>query len=323
MLLALLAVVIGFAILIWSADRFVVGASALAANLGVSPLVIGLTIVGIGTSAPEMMVSGLAAAQGNPGLGVGNAIGSNIANMGLILGITALVRAMDIGSRTLRRELPLMIGATLLAVALVAWDSHLGRWDGGMLFLGMAAFLWWLLWTAQHLPTTDPLQAEICAELPPPLTTRAALFWLVIGLALLLLSSRSLVWGAVEIAHFLGVSDLIIGLTIVAIGTSLPELATCIAATRKNEADLAIGNIIGSNLFNLLAVLALTAVIAPSLVEPAVIWRDLPVLLAMTFVFALTAYGLDRAGRITRFEGGLLLFAFVGYQGLLYMTAKG
>lgn len=321
MLLALLAILGGFIVLIWSADRFVAGASSLASNLGVPPLIVGLTIVGIGTSAPEMLISGLAAGQGNAGLGIGNAVGSNIANMGLILGITALYRALDVGSRTLRREMPLMIGVTLIAYLLVA-DHHLGHWDGGILLFGMVVFLAWLVYTAEHTDADDPLRAELQTEITSTtMGPAASALWFLLGLVLLIASSKLLVWGAVEIAGMLGVSDLVIGLTIVAIGTSLPELATCLTAAKKGESDIAIGNIIGSNLFNLLAVLALPGIIAPGAVLPEVLNRDFPILTVITLIFALTAYGLHKHGRITRWEGGLLLLGYVGYQGLLYTTA--
>ncbi len=321
MLLALLAILGGFIVLIWSADRFVAGASSLASNLGVPPLIVGLTIVGIGTSAPEMLISGLAAGQGNAGLGIGNAVGSNIANMGLILGITALYRALDVGSRTLRREMPLMIGVTLIAYLLVA-DHHLGHWDGGILLFGMVVFLAWLVYTAEHTGADDPLRAELQNEITSTTMGPAtAALWFLVGLVLLIASSKLLVWGAVAIAEMFGVSDLVIGLTIVAIGTSLPELATCLTAAKKGEADIAIGNIIGSNLFNLLAVLALPGLIAPGAVLPEVLNRDFPILTVITLIFALTAYGLHKHGRITRWEGGLLLLGYVGYQGLLYTTA--
>jgi cation:H+ antiporter len=316
-----LAVLGGFVLLVWSAERFVLGASAIASNLGVSPLVIGMTIMGFGTSAPEMLVSGMAAWNGNPAMGVGNALGSNIANIGLVLGITALVVPLSVNSRILRREYPLLFGITLLAGALLL-DGELGQLDGGILLTGTALLLGWLVWVGKHPQHTDPLETEFETEVPTGISTARALFWTLLGLVVLVLSSRLLVWGATDIARALGISDLVIGLTIIAVGTSLPELAASVMSARKGEDDMAVGNIIGSNMFNLLAVLALPGLIAPSVLEPAVLWRDFPIVLALTVALFIMAYGFTGPGRINRLEGGLLLVGFVAYMSWLGLTAQ-
>ncbi|HSM27928.1 MAG TPA: calcium/sodium antiporter, partial [Thioalkalivibrio sp.] len=313
-----LAVIAGLAVLTWSADRFVLGAAGLARTLGVTPLLIGLTVVAFGTSAPEIIISVLASLQGSPGLAVGNAIGSNIANIGLVLGVAALIAPLTVASRVLRRELPVLLVVTLLGLLLLA-DGVLGVRDGLVLLAGLLLLTFWLVrqGMAQN-GEINPLATEVEESLPPGLSLPMALFWLLLGLALLLLSSRTLVWGAVEIAQALGVSELVIGLTIVAIGTSLPELAASVAAALKGENDLAIGNIVGSNLFNLLAVLAIPGILAPAAVENAVLFRDYPLMLGLTvllFIFALTRG--REAGQIQRWQGAMLLGLFAGYLTLL------
>ena len=246
LLLSFTAVILGFAIVIKGADWFVQGAGATARNLGISPLVIGLTIVGLGTSAPEMLISIIATLDDNGGLAVGNALGSNITNIALVLGITALVVPLVVRSETLRREYPVMFLIMLVSLMLVA-DGVLGRLDGLILIIGMVLMLWWMVLLGKRRDH-DPMEAEYASEIPR-MSTGRALLWLVIGLVLLLASSRALVWGAVNIAHFFDVSDLIIGLTIVAVGTSLPELAASLMGALRQEPDIAIGNVIGSNMF--------------------------------------------------------------------------
>lgn len=320
MLLSIAAIVVGLALLVWGADRFVLGAAATARNLGVAPIIIGLTVVGFGTSAPELLISSIAAWQGNPGLAVGNALGSNIANIALILGFTAVIAPLTVASDTLKRELPVLVGAMVLALLLIL-DGELGRLDGLLLILALVAVMAWIVRTALR-SRDDPLRQELETELPPPLAQGRATLWLLIGLAVLLFSSRILVWGAVNIAQTLGVSDLVIGLTIVAIGTSLPELAASIASALKNEHDIAVGNIIGSNLFNTLGVLGLPGLIHPLLLESAVLTRDMPVLFALTLVMYLSARGwAGHPGSISRLEGGVFLVAFAAYQATLYLTA--
>ena len=317
------ALVGGLVLLVWSADRFVLGAAATARNLGVSPLVIGITIVGFGTSAPEMLISGIASWQGNPQLALGNAVGSNIANIALILGATALIHPLTVHSQVLERELPVMLAAMLLVVGL-SWNGVLGRGEGLLLGALMLLVLAGVVLTARRTRERDPLLAEFAEEVPERIGLPAALGWLSLGFVLLLVASRALVWGAVGIAQTLGVSDLVVGLTIVAVGTSLPELAACIAGALKNEPDIAVGNVIGSNIFNTLAVLGIAAVIRPVPVGPEVIRRDYPLMLGLAFVLAAVVRGLTgRHGHINRVEGVLLLGGFVAYQVLLYHGAQG
>ncbi len=314
------AVVVGLALLVWGSNRFVFGASATARNLGVSPLVIGLTIVGVGTSAPEMLVSATAALQGNPGVSIGNALGSNIANIGLVLGVTALVRSVLVRSRIFRLEFPAMFGVMALAWILLG-DGMLDGSDGLVLSLAFIILLFFMLGIALRARRSDPLQREFAKEIPTDVSTGKALLWFVVGLVTLLLGSRAIVWGAVSIARSFDVSDLLIGLTVVAVGTSLPELATSIASVLKNEPDIAVGNVIGSNMFNLLPVLAIPGLIAPTAVPPEALQRDFPVLLTLSVALVVMSWGFRGTGRIARWEGGVLLLAFIGYQGLLYVSA--
>jgi cation:H+ antiporter len=317
MLMSALAIVLGFGLLVWGADRFVMGAAALARNLGVQPMLIGLTVVGFGTSAPEILVSATAAAQGNPGLAVGNAVGSNIANIGLILGVTAILAPLAVRSDTLRREYPLLLGVSI-AVWLLVSDDYLGRLDGAVLLIGLAASLWLIVRIGLARGMGDPLIAEFEAEIPKGISTPVAVAWFIAGLVILLASSRMLVWGAVNVAQAFGVSDLVIGLTIVAVGTSLPELAASVASALKNEHDIAIGNVIGSNLYNLLAVLSLPGLIAPGAIAPDVMSRDMPVMMALTAALYLLGRGFRGPGRINRLEGLVLLGAFLAYQFWLF-----
>jgi len=321
MLIQLAALVAGFVLLVWGADRFVMGAAGTARNLGVSPLVIGLTIVGFGTSAPEILVSVVASLQGNPGLAIGNAIGSNITNVALILGTTALITPLSVHSRILRRELPVLIGITAAAYLLLR-DGTLDLFDGVALLLGLAGLLGYIVYVGLATrDRKDPMAAEYEAEIPADLSLGKSLTWLAIGFVVLVGSSRLLVWAAVGIAEYFGVSDLIIGLTIVALGTSLPELAASIASALKNEHDIAIGNVIGSNMFNLLAVLGIPGILSPGPVEPEVLTRDMPIMTTLTVALLLMAYGFTGEGRINRLEGALLLAAYAGYTTLLYFSA--
>lgn len=319
--LSVLAVIAGFSLLVWGADRFVHGASATARNLGVSPMVIGLTIVGFGTSAPEILVSIVSALEGNPGLAVGNALGSNITNIGLVLGATALITPLVVKSKTLRREYPAMFAVMLLTLALLM-DGYLSRNDGLILLIGLALMVAWMITIGLRKNRVDPMEDEYAQEIPL-ITTPRALWWLLAGLALLLISSQILVWGSVNIAHALGVSDLIIGLTIVAIGTSLPELAASVMSALKKEPDIAIGNVIGSNMFNLLAVLGTPAVIAPMQLDHEVLSRDYPFMIGLSIALFSMAYGFRGDGKINRVEGGLLLLAYGAYITVLYFSITG
>ena len=315
MLLAAAAILIGFVLLVWSADRFVLGASAVARISGVSTLVIGILVVGIGTSAPEMLVSAIAASGGQAGLAVGNALGSNITNIALILGLTALLIPLRVQSNIVKREIPLLLLIMLGGLALL-WDGVLSFVDGSILLAAFAAVVLRQLWEAKN-SRNDVLAAELEQEIPADVSLGRAVFWLLLGMAVLIASARLLVWGAVEVAQALGISDLVIGLTVVAIGTSLPELAASITAARKGEHDIAIGNVIGSNIFNLVGVMALPGVIAPGAIDPAVLLRDYPLMLGLTVLLLLCAWG-PRANRhISRVEGGGLLAIYVGYLSYL------
>lgn len=311
-------IVIGIALLVWSADRFVDGASAMAKNMRVPPMVIGLTIVSIGTSLPEMIVSAMAALDGNRNLGIGNAIGSNIANIGLVLGVTALITPLIVQSTTLRREMPALFLITGFALLLIL-DGQLSFIDGIALIAGLVVTLIWIARIGLK-NRDDPLVHEFTDAIPEQMAMGMACFWFIVGLLLLMASSRMVVWGAVEVAHGLGVSDLVIGLTIVAIGTSLPEMVAAVASALKGEADLALGNVIGSNMFNLLAVLAMPALIYPGAFEAGVLARDFPIMIGFTIALFVVSFGL-RSGRINRIEGGLLLTGFIGYLWLLALQA--
>ncbi len=315
---SIFAILGGFALLVWGADRFVVGASATARNLGVSPLIIGLTIVGFGTSAPEMLVSAIAAGAGNPNMGVGNALGSNITNIGLVLGITALVTPLSVHSETLRREFPILFVIMLVALLLLM-DSNMGRFDGLVLLTGMGVMIYWMVSLGlRERKNSDPMESEYSDEIPAHMPMMMALIWLVVGMAILLGSSRLLVWGAVNVAQWFGISDLVIGLTIVAIGTSLPELAASVMSALKGEHDIAVGNVLGSNMFNLLAVLGMPGLIMPTDTPAELLQRDFPAMIGLTILLFALGYGFRGEGRITRFEGLLLLVGYIVYMGMLY-----
>lgn len=314
------ALVAGLALLVWSADRFVEGSAATARHFGMPPLLIGMVIVGFGTSAPEMAVSALAAWQGNPGIALGNAYGSNICNIALILGVTALISPIAVHSQVLRKELPILTAL----VALSAWqiaDGEISRADAVVLLALFALLVGWSIW--QGLRQGDDALADEVAQEPVVMPLGRAVFWMVAGLVLLVLSSRLLVWGAVEIARAFGVDDVIIGLTIVAVGTSLPELASSVIAARKGEHDIALGNVIGSNMFNILAVVGIAGAIAPLPVEPAVLHRDAVVMAALTLALFALGIGWRGPGRINRAEGALLLACYVGYIAYLVMEVLG
>lgn len=318
--LAFFAIVFGLALLVWSADRFVEGSAATARHFGMPPLLVGMVVIGFGTSAPEMVVSAISATQGNPGIAMGNAYGSNITNIALILGLTALISPITVHSQVLRKELPILAGVTILA-GWQLWDGEITRLDA-LVLLGVFAGL--MAWTIRQgmRKQDDALGAEMEQELKVhTMPLNRAITRLVIGLILLIASSRILVWGAVEIAHGFGVSDLIIGLTIVAAGTSLPELASSIIATRKGEHDIALGNILGSNMFNTLAVVGIAGAIHPMTVGPEVFTRDIMVMAALTASLFVIGYGFRGPGRINRIEGAALLSCYVGYTAYLVSTA--
>lgn len=302
----------GLTVLVWGADRFVYGAAATARNFGVAPVLIGLTIVAFATSAPELLISVVAATRGETGLAIGNAIGSNIVNIGLVLGVTAIVRPIPLESATLRREMPALLAVTLLTVSLFL-DTRLSRPDGFVLLAGLAIVMMWLVRLGMRSAANDPIKMDYEAEIPDNVSTRAAIIWMAIGLGTLLVGADWLVDGSIGVAETLGVSEVVIGITIVAIGTSLPELAVTIVSALKGEYGLAIGNIVGSNLFNLLAVLGAAAAIHPAAVHPSVLSLHIFVMVAFTLVLFAMTYDYDNKAELSRREGFALVIAYVAY----------
>jgi cation:H+ antiporter len=310
-------------LMLWSANKFVDAASATAKHFGMPPLLIGMLIVGFGTSAPEMLVSAMASFQGNPGLALGNAYGSNIANIALVLGLTCLIRPITVHSSVLKKELPILLGVTLMA-ALQLWDGELSRMDAVFLLLIFIFLMSWSLfqvyrWNNKVLLSIEEEKSIDKNNMP----LKKTLFWLFTGLAFLLISSHIMVWSAVEIAQFFGISDLIIGLTVVAIGTSLPELITSILAIYKKEHDIALGNVLGSNMFNTLVVVGIAGIIHPMPVPLEVLYRDCLVMGVLTLSLFIIGYGFKGQGRINRYEGAGLLAAYMGYNGWLALTVMG
>lgn len=318
--IALLELAAGFTLLIWAADRLVTGASGLARNLGISPLVVGLTIVGFGTSAPEMLVSAMASVRGNPSLAIGNAIGSNIANVGLILGLTAIIYPLKVERITLKREFP-VLGIIMLLTLGLMWNLQFSRADGIILAAALLLLVLGMIALGLSRGTSDPLAASLASEVPDKMSTRTAVLWTLTGLVLLPLSAHILVNGAVTLAVIIGVSEAVIGLTIVALGTSLPELAAAAASALKKEDDLAIGNILGSNMFNLLGVLGIAALVHPMHIEPILLQRDLSVMFVLTIVLFILIYRREGPGLITRPGAALLLVTFLVYQSVLIQGA--
>ncbi len=303
----------GLVLLIWGADRFVHGAAATARNLGVAPLLIGLTVVAFATSAPEVLIAIVAAFRGETVLAVGNAIGSNIVNIGLVLGIVAIIRPIEMTSATLRREMPALLAVSLLTVSLFL-DSYLSRVDGFVLMTGLVIVMVWLVRLGVRSSASDPMTAEYEAEIPRDLSMRAALLWLIIGLIALLFGAKFMVGAAIEIAQALGVTELVIGITLVALATSLPELAVSLVSALKGEYGLALGNIVGSNTFNSLAVIGIAAIIEPTALPPSVLSLHIFVLVAFTLVLFAMTYDYDGKGHISRLEGSALLIAFLAYD---------
>ena len=313
MLANLLLVIAGLVLLIWGADRFVHGAAATARNLGVAPLMIGLTVVAFATSAPEILVSVVAALQGEPGLAFGNAIGSNIVNIGLVLGMTAMIRPIRLESATLRREMPALLAVSLLTVSLFL-DTFLSRIDGIVMLTGLVIVMVWLARLGMRSAANDPIAMDYDAEIPTDVSMPMAIVWLVVGLITLLIGAELLVDGAIGIAKMLGVSEVVIGITIVAFGTSLPELAVSLASALKGEYGLAIGNIVGSNIFNLLAVIGIAATIEPAALAPSVLSLHIFVMVAFTLVLFAMTYDYDGKAQLSRLEGVALLIAFIAYD---------
>lgn len=309
---------VGLVLLIWGADRFVHGAAATARNLGIAPLLIGLTVVAFATSAPEILVSVVAALRGEPGLAIGNAIGSNIANIGLVLGVTAMIRPIKLESATLRREMPALLAVTLLTVSLFL-DARLTHIDGYVMLTGLVIVMIWLARLGSRSAANDPIKKDFEAEIPDNVSMKVAIFWVAIGLGSLLLGAEWLVTGAVGIAKTLGVSEVVIGVTIVALGTSLPELVVSLVSVLKGEYGLAIGNIVGSNIFNLLAVIGVAATIEPMALHPSVLSLHIFVMVAFTLVLFAMTYDYDGKARLSRLEGAALLAAFIAYDSYVVM----
>ncbi len=312
---------IGLLLLVAGADKAVSGAANTARNLGLSTFIIGLTVVGIATSAPEILVGSVAAWQGKTAIAIGNAIGSNIANIGLVLGATVSIIPIYVASDILKREFGLMSLAVVIALLLLL-DGHLGRLDAAILLVCVCGFITWMVCLERNTPQTDPLIDELNTELKDGMSLMKSLGLLGLGLIMLMGGAELLVRGSVIIAKHYGISDLIIGLTIIAIGTSLPELAASIMSVIKKEADIAIGNIIGSNMFNMLAVLGLPGMIQPIAFSSQVLWRDFPVMIGMTILFGWMVF-LHGRGKFSRAEGMVLLGGYLGYQYSLYLAATG
>ena len=308
---------IGLIVLTWSADRFVYGASALARNSGISPMMIGLTIVAMGSSAPEIVVSATASLAGNRDTAVGNALGSNITNIALVLGITALIRPLLVSSLTVRREMPILLFICLLASFFIL-DNHITRAEGIILFTTLIAVVAGLAYLSLRTERSDPINQETEKEIPSNVATPTAMMWIILGLVLLPLSAHFIVESAVNIATYFGLSELVIGLTIIALGTSLPELAASIAGLMKGEDDLAMGNIVGSNIFNLLAVLAMPGLLSPGVLDQAAANRDIFVMLGLTLLLLLFSFDLRGTRQISRQEAATFVLLFIGYQWYLF-----
>lgn len=319
MFLAVFQIIAGLGLLVYGADQFINGASGMARRLGVPPIIIGLSVVGVATSIPEVLVGTVAAVNGKTHIAIGNALGSNIANIGLVLGGTAVILPLVAGSRTLRREFKAMCIAMLIALVLLL-DLTLSRLDGIILLLGLAVMTAWIVHVARTSPRSDPLAREYEKEYRAETPVVRSLLILVFGLGLLLGGAEILVRGAVFVAESFGISDLIIGLTIVAVGTSLPELAASVMSVLKDEADIAIGNVIGSNMFNMLMVLGVPPLIHPDSFGFEVLWRDFAVMVILTMLMGIMVF-LRGHGRFDRSEGAVLLIGFLAYQGWLFFAA--
>ena len=305
--------IVGLVLLIWGADRFVHGAASAARNMGIAPLLIGLTVVAFATSAPEILVSVIASIRGEPGLAIGNAIGSNIVNIGLVLGCVAIIRPIQLRSATLRREMPALLAVSLLTVSLFL-DQHLSRVDGLVMLTGLVIVMIWLARLGLRSSTDDPIKREFEAEIPSHVSNKAAIVWFIIGLAALLVGADLLVDGAMKVANYYKIDQVVIGIMLVALGTSLPELAVSLVSALKGEYGLAIGNIVGSNIFNLLAVIGIAATIAPIDFEPIVLSLHIFVMVAFTLALFAMTYDYDGKSELSRIEGIALLVAFLAYD---------
>jgi len=316
MLLETAGILLGLLLLVIGADRFVVGAANIARILGMPPLIIGLTVVGLMTSAPEILVGTVAALEGKTEIAIGNAIGSNIANIGMVLGISVLIIPMVITSRTLRREFRLMLLSAIITLLLLI-DQELSRMDAVALLLVLVGFMYWIIKIAKQTARNDPLISEYKQELSATTPLLQSIVFLSVGLMVILGGAELLVRCSVIIAEHFGISDLVIGLTVIAVGTSLPELAASIMSVIKKEADIAVGNVIGSNMFNMLAVVGVPGLIHPTGFESEVLLRDFPVMLGLTLVMGWMVF-IHGAGKFDRIEGSFLLICFVSYQYWLF-----
>jgi cation:H+ antiporter len=314
-----LQVIAGLVLLIWGADRFVHGAAAAARNLGVAPLLIGLTVVAFATSAPEILVAVIASLRNQQLLAVGNAIGSNIVNIGLVLGCVAIIRPIKLRSATLRREMPALLAVTLLTVSLFL-DSRLSRIDGIVMLTGLVIVMIWLARLGMRSAPSDPIQMEYEAEIPKNVRMTNAILWLLFGLVTLLIGAHLLVTGSIAIAIYFNVSEVVIGILLVAVGTSLPELAVSLVSALRGEYGLAIGNIVGSNIFNLLGVIGVAATISPiSSLDPSVLSLHVFVMVAFTLVLFAMTYDYDGKSELSRIEGIALLMAFIAYDSYIVL----
>lgn len=316
MLLSLAAVVVGIVVLVWSADRFVDGAVQVARHYNMPTFLIGMVIIGFGTSAPEMIVSAVSALQGNPQIALGNAYGSNITNIALILGITALMKPILVDKNALTREMPILLAVTALAIVQL-YDLSVSRFDAILMLFVFAVVMARNIYNGKRSRVAFLENQELIEK---KITLGKSVFFLILGLVFLIISSRLLVWGAVSIAHYFGVSDLLIGLTIVAIGTSLPELASSIAAVRKGENDIALGNILGSNLFNTLAVVGIAGLISPMKADPEILYRDLPIMAFLTLILIPMAFRRQKENRINRISGFILVLCYASYIAFLIVS---
>ena len=332
MTLNLILIFVGFVGLVWSADLFLSGAASTATNFGIPKLVIGLTVVSLGTSAPEIVVAIIASQEGSNLLAVGNAIGSNIANIGLVLGLTAILIPVTIDSNARNKQLPWLLGLTSLALILLASGSALTFNDGLILLFGLVLVIYQIwndlkredeIYVKKIVAGDQSLKTQLDSEIEElaTLSKQKGLLFTFLGLGLLLVSAELLVHAAINVAVLLGISELIIGLTVVAIGTSLPELAATIGAVIKKQSDIAVGNIIGSNILNITAVLCIPALLGGASTEPSQLLRDGGTMLALTILLALFAYGFGKKSEVTRLEGSILLVGWVMYTAYLINNA--
>ena len=318
-MVTLITMIISFIGLLWAANHLITGASGIARYYRIPPLIIGLTLVAIGASTPQIMIAITAAFEGRNELAIGNAVGANIANIGLVLGVTILWRPLTIHSPLLRREYPLLFLIMLFTYSLML-DGHLSVIDGCVFLVGCIVLIGYFIFLARR-SRNDPLAREFHQTIDIKRSMKANLISIIIGLIILPLSARFLVNSAVQLAHWLGISELVMGLTVIAIGTTLPNMATSLVAAYKGQDDIAIGNILGSNMFNMLVVIAFPGIINPSTISRTILWRDIPVMFIITFVLLLITYQYKNKRKIERWHGGLLLLIYCCYMVSLIVNA--